>query len=442
MNGAFKSKQDTLKKYNFNLDYSEYFLNASSPKDHPVSELYGFIEDDDSLQLEEIVISKDLKAKEKDKLLRKRLAERQMMVFKFNETLEKVKDISSDVAPMFIPMFIIDFEKRNSVQFCLENDVVFRIQPNVMVKDLYKSTLFNLKKQLDGMKDMVLHFIDLDNTSLHIPQALHFKNQYTKNEILTLYYPKALNDVELSDYRSKMHELYSIPTDRPYLRKGNRLRLENMSDSNLLINPHIGLRRLFEDGKVSLVDGDYHYHHYMQDGIDDNGWGCAYRSLQTIISWFRNQGYIDIEKVPDHRKIQQTLVEIGDKEPSFVGTRKWIGSQEVGYVLDQLYDIVSKTMFVSAGHELASKGSELRNHFLTQGTPIMIGGGVLAHTILGVDFNEKTGDIAFLILDPHYTGSEDLEIVQKKGWCGWKLPDFWQPNSFYNLCLPQRPLCF
>jgi hypothetical protein len=36
----------------------------------------------------------------------------------------------------------------------------------------------------------------------------------------------------------------------------------------------------------------------------------------------------------------------------------------------------------------------------------MIGGGVLAYTLLGVAFNEDTGEAAFLILDPHYTGGE------------------------------------
>jgi len=42
------------------------------------------------------------------------------------------------------------------------------------------------------------------------------------------------------------------------------------------------------------------------------------------------------------------------------------------------------------------------------------GGGVLAHTILGVDWNEATGDVKFLILDPHYTGADDLRIIQDK----------------------------
>lgn len=42
------------------------------------------------------------------------------------------------------------------------------------------------------------------------------------------------------------------------------------------------------------------------------------------------------------------------------------------------------------------------------------GGGVLAHTILGVDFNDVTGDLKFLILDPHYTGAEDLKVILDK----------------------------
>ena len=45
----------------------------------------------------------------------------------------------------------------------------------------------------------------------------------------------------------------------------------------------------------------------MQDRFDDNQWGCAYRSLQTLISWFRFQGYTD-KCIPDHRQIQQVTV--------------------------------------------------------------------------------------------------------------------------------------
>lgn len=53
-----------------------------------------------------------------------------------------------------------------------------------------------------------------------------------------------------------------------------------------------------------MVQGIYSYHHYMQDRMDDNGWGCAYRSLQTICSWFQQQGYVE-QPVPSHKEIQQ-----------------------------------------------------------------------------------------------------------------------------------------
>lgn len=179
----------------------------------------------------------------------------------------------------------------------------------------------------------------------------------------------------------------------------------------------------------------------MQDNFDDNGWGCAYRSLQTLCSWFKYQGYTPTN-VPSHRDIQKYLVDVGDKPSNFLGSRQWIGSMEVSMCLNHFTGVDSKILHVDSGAELASKGSDLKFHFETQGTPIMIGGGVLAHTILGIDLNEETNEIKFLILDPHYTGADDLAIVQSKGWCGWKGINFWDKKSFYNLCMPQRPHLF
>lgn len=45
---------------------------------------------------------------------------------------------------------------------------------------------------------------------------------------------------------------------------------------------------------------------------------------------------------------------------------------------------------------------------------VLPGGGVLAHTILGVAWSEFSGQIRFLILDPHYTGGEDLQTITDK----------------------------
>ena len=49
----------------------------------------------------------------------------------------------------------------------------------------------------------------------------------------------------------------------------------------------------------------------------------------------------------------------------------------------------------------------------------MIGGGVLAYTLLGVQFDEGTGECAFLILDPHYTGGAPCPVfLPNVGRCG------------------------
>lgn len=45
---------------------------------------------------------------------------------------------------------------------------------------------------------------------------------------------------------------------------------------------------------------------------------------------------------------------------------------------------------------------------------IFLGGGVLAHTILGVAYDEDSGDAMFLVLDPHYTGEENLKTIVDK----------------------------
>lgn len=35
----------------------------------------------------------------------------------------------------------------------------------------------------------------------------------------------------------------------------------------------------------------------------------------------------------------KALVDVGDKEPKFVGSRQWIGSMEVSYCLDHLIGV-------------------------------------------------------------------------------------------------------
>lgn len=278
---------------------------------------------------------------------------------------------------------------------------------------------------------------------------------------------------QLKKIRGQLHKTYLLPTHRPLFRYSQRVLNTELKNTDQLAgyqcNVHTSILETsnVKGGARNVLEGIYTYHHYKQQNYNDSGWGCAYRSLQTIISWFKHQGYIyspDVPlrapktaegedrtgplreklhkegRVPTHEEIQMVLVDVGDKQPSFIGSQKWIGSQEVCYVLNHLYNLDSKFISVSSGGELVYKARDLGQHFAQQGTPIMIGGGVLAHTIIGVDFNEKNGDINYLILDPHYIGPEEISDITKKGvGCGWKKNAFWDKSAFYNLCLPQVP---
>eukprot|EP01051_Picozoa_sp_SAG22_P002400 SAG22_NODE_105_length_20045_cov_23.373308_9_plen_633_part_00 len=236
--------------------------------------------------------------------------------------------------------------------------------------------------------------------------------------------------------RSVLHAQLGVPV-RPAFRRSCALGRPRLHSR--LLNVHEGLGPSgVKGGTRYLVDGDYEYFHYCQDRFDDNGWGCAYRSLQTLCSWCREQHYV-VRPPPAHREIQQALVELGDKPPGFVGSKQWIGAVEVGSVLQHLLGVEYKILFVSAGSQLEDKGRELADHFAQHGSPVMMGGGALAYTLLGVDFNAETGEVAFLVLDPHFPDEDDLAWIQRKGWVGWKPGSFFDQASFYNLCRPQRP---
>ncbi|KAL5012831.1 hypothetical protein ScPMuIL_011382 [Solemya velum] len=342
--------------------------------------------------------------------------------------------------PLCAPIVQHKTETFQVVEITLPLDVVTVVSPQMPIGKLSERVSSCIVKQLDAMKDCICKYHQ--GKQFFIPESYQFK-PFGLGALLNVVYPHGITETDLQPQRKKLHETLCLSLERPSFKRANVYRFpEDRLGESYLINPHVGLNPSgVKSGKVHLVQGQYTYHHYMQDRFDDNKWGCAYRSLQTLVSWFRLQGYTD-KPVPSHREIQQALVDVGDKESNFVGSRKWIGSMEVSYCLDHLIGITSRIMTVNTGGELSTKGRELALHFETQGSPIMIGGGVLAHTILGVDYSEVTGDIKFLILDPHYTGGEDLKVIQDKGWCGWKGPDFWDKTAHYNLCMPQRPNVF
>jgi len=242
----------------------------------------------------------------------------------------------------------------------------------------------------------------------------------------------------------------SMESGRSSLRESGRSSLLDSLESSStaetrVIDVHRFVTPLPEKYEVHLVKGSYEYYHYGQDGFEDKGWGCAYRSMQTLVSWILRQN-LSIKSVPTHVEIQRMLVDMLDKPPSFVNSKQWIGAVEISMCLSQHWDVMCKILHSPTGPKVAGFTKELINHFDALGSPVMIGGSVLAYTILGIAVNTEQEtlpngqpDVKFLILDPHYTGSESTDAIIAKGWCAWHPLSLFKTNAFYNLCLPQTP---
>jgi hypothetical protein len=218
-------------------------------------------------------------------------------------------------------------------------------------------------------------------------------------------------------------------------------------ERNLVATPHATVSKplVIEGSTTALVEGDYDYYHYKIDGFNDDGWGCAYRSLQSVISWFQYQG-LTSHCVPSVTEIQKILARVDygkESQKNFVGSREWIGSYEVMMVLTDLVPQLECTLKrLESGAQLAQDielQRTLVQHFQSGGPPVMIGGSSYAHTIVGIDVNVRSGEVQYLILDPHYSSNAtDMKIVKSKGWCAWKNPSkFFEAKAFYNLCIPR-----
>jgi len=206
----------------------------------------------------------------------------------------------------------------------------------------------------------------------------------------------------------------------------------------LLSNIHYGLEPPPLATELSLVKGNYVYYHYKCDGFNDVGWGCGYRTLQTMCSWLIGQKQPG--KVPSIPQIQEILVQLEDKNSKFKGSTDYIGSFEVCLVIDKLFDTPCKIVHIPSGNQLVNNFRKMEQHFKEMSSPLMMGGDEDAASkgILGTC---STDDNQFflLVLDPHYSGKTGASAteLQKRGYIKWISLNEFSVNSFYNLCFPQ-----
>ena len=195
----------------------------------------------------------------------------------------------------------------------------------------------------------------------------------------------------------------------------------------------------------AVVQGPYAYFHYLCDGFDDRGFGCAYRSMQTVLSWFLLNNAGAPFEIPDVRGIQLLLTRIDSAvhKPALVGSKKWIGSIEVQLATQHFLgpDLDCRILRAESGVDFAENPTFIRqivDHFREGGGPGTIGGASMAFTLLGVHANPFTLAVEYLILDPHYPSTTtDLTTVKAKRWLAWQDPrKFFDKGRDYNVCLP------
>ncbi|KAL1530131.1 hypothetical protein AB1Y20_001049 [Prymnesium parvum] len=190
---------------------------------------------------------------------------------------------------------------------------------------------------------------------------------------------------------------------------------------------------------VHLVSGAVRYYHYGVDGSDDHGWGCGYRTVQTMLSW------LSPELPPSLPTLQRVL---SNAYPAvYPGPRGWIGVNDAAVLVNLLQNAEVKVLTIPSGQAADSVLAELAEHFDHGGGPVMVGGGgdPYSKTVLGV----SQSPAALLVMDPHYSGTAltaaeaaQLEPLWAGAWIGWKPLRFCLPSAlFYNFGLLRCGTC-
>lgn len=216
-----------------------------------------------------------------------------------------------------------------------------------------------------------------------------------------------------------------------------------------LENVYLDMKQSSSLANIKTVKGKYKYYHYKCDGYSDVGWGCGYRTTQMMCSWIRNQLINEakstssnkiVAEVPSILEMQKILVDCGDKEAKFVGSKDWIGCFESCIIIDSLYDVPCKIVHCSPD-QIGQHVEGIKAHLEQFGSPIGVGGDLdnASKGIIGAGCASNS-ETCFLITDPHFTSNKPAskhELFDGE-WIKWASSASFKNGSFYNFCLPQK----
>lgn len=190
--------------------------------------------------------------------------------------------------------------------------------------------------------------------------------------------------------------------------------------------------------------GDFYYYHYNQDNFKDSGWGCTYRSLQMLMSWYLVNNYTN-KHVLSITEIQEFLKKNDPTHHNLqIGSKSWIGTVEASYLLIMYLGISCKLKYYYGVEEFLRDYDTIFDHFQKVSTPIILSVGNYSYFLTAIQISKCPSSpsnpiVQYLIVDPHYTGKDDPEFIYKKNGVSWKNTNFFKSTSKdkqVNMLLP------
>lgn len=272
-------------------------------------------------------------------------------------------------------------------------------------------------------------------------EGFKYYNEKLLSPHLYLIEKMKLNNSKIKDKKTKFNQnLLKVDSEFD-------LELDLDLDTNFELNSVISYSK---GNKLKLpiiyqCYGDFYYYHYNHDNFKDIGWGCTYRSLQMVLSWYLINNYTNkhVLSIPE---IQDFLKQ---NDPTYsnleIGSKNWIGTVEASYILLMYLGISCKLKYFYDIEEFLRCYDTISLHFQEVSTPIIISIGDYSYLLVAIQISKdpssplNPNNVQYLLVDPHYTGKDDYESIYKKNGASWKNASFFKSISkdkYVNILLP------
>ncbi|KAF7458528.1 peptidase family c78 protein [Cryptosporidium felis] len=260
--------------------------------------------------------------------------------------------------------------------------------------------------------------------------------------------PKPRNDISqiaIKCYNEKLVSPHKVAIERAKSKNSNSNDLSLDIESDLELDLPLNIKRASRSPIIYQILGDFYYYHYNQDNFNDQGWGCTYRSLQMLLSWYLINNYTN-KHVLSITEIQEFLKKNDSTYNNLqIGSNTLIGTVEASYILIMYLGISCKLKYYYNIEEFLRNYDLISNHFQNISSPIIISIGDYSYLLTGIQISKdpsspfKLDNVHYLLVDPHYIGKDDLDSIYKKNGVSWKSSKFFKSVSkgkYVNVLFP------